>query len=130
MTAQRVTDWENAEAKNLALACDAVFDHAVSRITELRERQKSYLASLPKNPQDAVIAAQRAMDDESCRPPGFITALMISRTLRPLLERLGHTGDRDYEALLWAADSIESALSESEDCLQLIGDILRNGRGN
>lgn len=128
MTAQRVTNWENAEAHNLALACDAVFDHAVNRITELRERQKSYLANLPSDPRDAILAALRALDKDINRPAGFQTALMLSRTLRPMLERLEMTSDHDHEALLWVADRIESSLWESEKCLQLIEDILRNAR--
>ena len=57
--ARPIQDWENRQVDGKGRACKRVYDDHVAKVSELRQRQEAYEASLPKDRQAALEAISK-----------------------------------------------------------------------
>lgn len=53
-TPQPIQEWENENVKGEALSRKRFHEEHLAEVNELRQRQEAYIASLPKNPSEAL----------------------------------------------------------------------------
>lgn len=127
-TPQPVTRWQNEEVKGHALCYEDLFTEHVEKTKALRERQATYLASLPTDPPEAIRAALKVLHpDGDCYPEGIEEAMNLTYALEAMMK----DGDLDAcggsrDAALFLADRVTSALHRATRQMDRIADILGN----
>jgi len=123
-----VNNWENNEVKGHALCADYLFREHVERAQALRDRQASYLESLPTDPREVIRAALKLMHPTGDEyPDGIEEALHLSYALEALVKEgdLDAKG-RSRDAALYVASQVSYAMHRATRQLDRISDTLGN----
>lgn len=123
-----VTDWENRSVHGLALVHEDLLKLELDDVNRLRARQAEYLASLPKEPGDAIKSARRIMHHDSENyPEGFEEALHLSYALETMVCSNDVDGPGpQHDAAVYISMRITSALLKTARQLARMSDILGN----
>ncbi|AUQ55169.1 hypothetical protein [Phaeobacter inhibens] len=127
---QPISEHENKSVNGKALCADIVLAEEMERVSELRDRQAQFLATLPVEPQDAIDASFQilnpGMDDYI---EGFEEALHLSHALAALIEKGDLEHDtREQDAAVFVSQQIARYLGQTRTRLDRLGYILRNPR--
>ena len=127
-TPQPVTLWENDDVKGHALCAEYIFREDVERAQTFRERQSSYLASLPVDRKTAIEAALKTMHPKGeTYLEGFENALHLSFALLALIKEGDLDADgRSRDSALYIADRLTTDLHFTARKLDHLSFILRN----
>ncbi|WP_208348804.1 hypothetical protein [Pseudaestuariivita rosea] len=125
-----IEEWENTAAKGLARCAPKIFDEQINYIQGLRERQKDYLASLPKDPEQAISEASKVLEEIFDDHPNSIReTLMLAQVLEELFANRCHPDnlfERDPAAVV--IEQLVEVLKTYVAAIGRINDLLRNSR--
>ena len=126
MTVKPVTDWENEEVGWCALSCQTVHEKHLAEVEKLRARHAAYIASLPTDLDDCLIAVAKVLHhDYSGYPEGFEEALNLSFALAPMIRQLNtDEPGPERDALLYIAGRVRQGLERTAEGVQHMSDIL------
>ncbi len=111
-----IQDWENRDVDGKVKVYKKAYDAHVAKVAELRERQMTYEASLPKDPTEALIEIHRiGKDMRDFAEPEYA----VRASLEILMQLASNGGLQDIEYL---KDTVYWLLSQALDGLSLIED--------
>lgn len=119
-----VSDWENYEVKGGALSCKDVYLKHLVEVDDLRQRQKAYVDSLPKDPTGALLEIHRTINDAGDigaddYAPRAALEIIRSLATHNALDDSQHMRD----AIIWLAEQGQGGLSSREASSQRAKDI-------
>lgn len=120
-----VSDSENAETKGAALACEAIYQDNLQKVSRLRKRQAEYLASLPTEPTEKLTSIMELMKGEHDRFPDEAHQAL---NLSVMLEVFVKHGDMElhspeHKAAIYVAEMITDNLHALQGKLRGVWDV-------